>query len=123
MTEILDESLKVWSQSRGLTGMCVSPVSFERATKAVISEVKPMRADDLESWLLYDSHRADFADWLPYFTRFPGHEIRAYFVNVNPQSESYNNYLVMRCQGEIVFIDEWNETGLVAAEVFDESEN
>ena len=118
MSETLNKQVLAWAQLNKLENLVVSPQSLLDATSAVISKVTPLIAEELKDWLLYERHRGDFVDWMPYFTRFPGHEIRASYVNVNPVSPSSNNYLVMRCHGPVVFIDEWDHEKLVRSEDF-----
>lgn len=119
-TEILTEQLEKWSEMHNLQIARVSKESFARATNAVISAVVPIRPGDLEDWLLYDRHRADFVDWMPYFSRSFGHEIRIYYVNVNPNSSSYDNFLTMRCLLNLVFVDERNDVEIIKSESFAE---
>jgi hypothetical protein len=65
---------------------------------------------ELESWEIMKEDRDDYKDWLPHHVSYPGHQIRIYYINVNPLSSSYNNYaaLVVNVVDGSYMLDEWN---------------
>ena len=72
-----------------------------------IIRVKPC---EFGAWEIREQDRPDYRDWMPYHIRFPGHEIRVYYVNVNSRSESHDNHVVLRASF-VSEIDEFTRDG------------
>lgn len=80
---------------------------------ADLDDVLPV--DEMASWEIRECDRSDYRDWMPYRERVPGHCVRIYYVNVNPQSPVHSHNLVLVMYGVIGMFDEWDGSHLISS--------
>lgn len=103
---------RVWSTITGRDRYSMK--IHEKFSKIVL--VDQINTDRMADWAIRKCDRGDWIDWMPYRMSIPGHQIRVYYVNVNPDSTVHDHSLVLVLHGgtRAVF-DEWDGDNLISS--------
>jgi hypothetical protein len=78
----------------GLTHTCLSP-------------------EKTDAWIIREEDNPKYFEYIPFIEKVPGHEIRVYYININPESQKYLDMIVLHCPacGGFWFDNEYGHYG------------
>jgi hypothetical protein len=104
MSQIFKKMIKKWASitSRPIASLDV----HEKYKKMTCDDM--ISPTDMKQWIIRKCDREDYNDWMPYRMITNSSDIKIYYLNVNTQSTSHQNVLVLVIRGARIQFDEWN---------------